>query len=160
MSDFVLRELRSIDGDWIVYRHGVLYAAEYGWDERFEALVSGVMARFLEYHDPVRERGWVAEWGGRVAGSVIVRRYTDTEARLHLLLVEPEARGRGLGSRLVEECVLFARTAGYERMSLWTNAVLADARRLYRKAGFRLLYSEPHELFGDGMVGETWGRDL
>lgn len=160
MSDFVLRELRPGDGEWIVYRHGVLYAAEYGWDARFEELVSGVMSRFLERRDPVRERAWVAERDGRIVGSVMVRRHTDTEARLHLLLVEPEARGSGLGSHLVEECIRFARAAGYERISLWTNEVLADARRLYQKAGFRLLHSEPHDHFGQGMVGETWALDL
>lgn len=159
-DDYLLRELRPGDGGWIVHRHGVLYAAEYGWDTRFEGLVAGVVGRFLEDHDPLREGAWVAERDGRVAGSVMVRRHSDTEARLHLLLVEPEARGSGLGSRLIDECIGFARQAGYERMSLWTNAVLAAARHLYEKAGFRLVQSEPHDRFGEGMIGETWERDI
>lgn len=160
MPDFALREMRPGEGDWIVRRHGALYAAEYGWSEPFETLVAGTMARYLEEHDPACERAWVAERDGRIVGSVMVRRHSDTEARLHLLLVEPEARGSGLGAMLVDESIRFARRAGYQRMSLWTNEVLVAARRLYARAGFRRVASEPHELFGEGMVGETWEREL
>lgn len=160
MSDFLLRGLHPGDAGWIVHRHGVLYAAEYGWDTRFEALVAGVMSRFLEEHDAGREHAWIAERDGHIVGSVLVRKHTEKEARLHLLLVEPEARGSGLGMRLIDECIGFAREAGYEKISLWTNEVLAAARHLYEKAGFHRVHSEPHDLFGKGMVGETWEREL
>lgn len=159
-SGLVLRELRAGDGGWIVHRHGVLYAEEYGWDQRFEALVARVVADFIERNDTARECAWVAEQDGRIVGSVFVARHSDHEARLHLLLVEPEVRGHGLGGRLIEQSLRFARKAGYRRMTLWTNEVLAAARHLYGKAGFQLLHAEPHARFGENMMGETWGREL
>jgi len=155
-QDYTLRDLRPGDIGWIIHRHGVVYAAEQGWDERFEALVARVLADFGSGHDPEREHCWIAERGGRFLGCVFLTAGEGDEARLRMLLVEPEARGTGLGTRLVAECVAFARAAGYARLGLWTNDVLRPARRLYQRAGFRLVRSEPHDLFGDGLVGEHW----
>lgn len=153
---YALRDLRPGDIGWIVHRHGVLYSREYGWDDRFEALVAKVAADFVLGRDPRRERAWVAERGGRFLGCVFLAQQSAEEARLRLLLVEPEARGMGLGTRLVGECVDFARAAGYRRIGLWTNDVLTAARRIYVRAGFQLMRAEPHALFGDGLTGESW----
>jgi len=158
---YVLRQHEPGDMGWIVHRHGALYAREYGWNEEFEAMVAKICADFLANHDPKRERCWVAEMEGELVGSICLARTDEREvARLRVLLVEPKARGLGLGTRLVEECVKFARRSGYRKMVLWTYSVLADARRVYEKAGFKLAAEEKRRDFGQKLTGQTWELEL
>jgi GNAT superfamily N-acetyltransferase len=156
-----IREHHPGDLGWIVYRHGAVYAQEYGYDETFEAVVAQIAADFLRFHDASRERCWIAEFEGEKVGSIMLVKLSDDLARLRVMLVEPAARGRGIGQALVRECVAFARAAGYRKVTLWTHASLIAARRLYERAGFRLAHSGPAtEGFGCDLIDETWELEL
>jgi DNA-binding MarR family transcriptional regulator/GNAT superfamily N-acetyltransferase len=155
-----LRPLRPGDLGWVVYRHGVLYAEQYGWDHTFEELVARIVTDYVDNRDPERTNAWIAELDGVPAGSVFCGAKDERTAQLRLLLVEPSARGMGVGSRLVDECIGFARRAGYREITLWTFDALADARRIYQRAGFRLVHEEPQHRFGHDMVSQHWSRAL
>jgi DNA-binding MarR family transcriptional regulator/GNAT superfamily N-acetyltransferase len=155
-APYLLRPHRAGDLGWVVSRHGALYAQEYGWDSGFEALVAEIASKFLREFDPQRECCWIAELDGANVGSVMLVEEGETVAKLRLLLVEPRARGLGIGARMVQECQLFARQAGYKKIVLWTNNVLIAARRLYQNAGFRMVEAQPHHSFGQDLIGENW----
>jgi DNA-binding MarR family transcriptional regulator/GNAT superfamily N-acetyltransferase len=157
---YLLRPHQSGDMGWVVHLHGMLYAQEYGWDETFEALVAGIVAKFLQNFDPKRERCWIAEIDGEIVGSTFLVKESETVSKLRLLLVHPKARGLGMGKRMVNECLRFAKQAGYRKTMLWTNNVLVAARHIYESAGFKLVLEEPHHSFGHDLVGETWELEL
>jgi DNA-binding MarR family transcriptional regulator/GNAT superfamily N-acetyltransferase len=159
-ASFLLRPPQAGDLGWVVHRHGAVYAQEYGYNAQFEALVAEIVAQFVGRYQPKRERCWIAERDGEVVGSVFLVERSKTVAQLRLLLVEPEARGTGLGTRFVDECIRFARRAGYRKIMLWTQSELVAARRLYQAAGFRIVRSERNSSFGKKLVSETWELEL
>jgi DNA-binding MarR family transcriptional regulator/N-acetylglutamate synthase-like GNAT family acetyltransferase len=160
VEPYILRPPRPGDMGWIVNRHGLVYGREYGWDERLEALTAEIVAAFLRSAERTRECCWIAERDGENVGSVLLVKETDDVARLRLLLVEPQARGLGIGARLVDECIRFARDARYRKITLWTHSVLTAARRIYEQAGFTLVGTKEHNEFGKRLVGETWDLSL
>jgi DNA-binding MarR family transcriptional regulator/GNAT superfamily N-acetyltransferase len=153
---FILRSHRPGDMGWVTQRHGALYSEEYGLNDRMESYVAEVVAKFLREYDPAREHCWIAEHDGAPVGSVFLVSESDKVARLRLLLVEPKARGLGVGRRLVDECIRFARQAGYREITLWTHSILTAARRIYAATGFEITDTEEHDEFGPTLTGETW----
>jgi DNA-binding MarR family transcriptional regulator/GNAT superfamily N-acetyltransferase len=160
-TPYILRSHQPGDMGWVVHRHGVLYAQEYGYDETFEALVAEIVAKFIQHFDPKRERCWIAEKDGEIVGSVFLVKKSKAVAKLRLLLVEPSARGLGIGRRLVDECLRFARQVGYKKMVLWTQSELPAARHIYQKAGFTLAQQKKHQSWGrNDLVSQVWERKL
>lgn len=160
LHDIVLRAPQAGDMGWVVQQHGEIYAREYGWNAKFEALVADIVSKFVRQFQPNLERCWIAEWRGERVGSVFVVRQSKQVAKLRMLILTPQARGVGLGGRLTDECLAFARQKGYKKIVLWTNSCLTAARALYRKRGFELIKSEPYRGFGQDLVGETWTLKL
>ena len=159
-TPYLLRQHQPGDMGWIVHRQAILYAEEYGWDGTYEALAAEIVAQFINNYDPKCERCWIAEKDGERVGAVFVAKASGETAKLRLLHVEPEVRGLGIGKRLVDECVRFARQAGYQKMTLWTQDILHAARHLYKQAGFRIVREEQHHSFGKDLTAETWELDL
>ena len=157
---YLLRTHRPGDIGWMIHRHGVLYAEEYGFDETFEALTAEILFRFIQHHDPKRERIWIAEQAGERIGSVMIVDGGNQVARLRLLLVEPKARGKGIGKQLIKECIDFSKRNGYGKITLWTQSILQEARHLYLKAGFKVVEEKPHTSFGHDLIAETWELEL
>jgi DNA-binding MarR family transcriptional regulator/GNAT superfamily N-acetyltransferase len=155
-APIILRPYRLGDIGWIAHRQAILYAQEYGWDETYEALAAEILAAFVNGNDPRTERGWIAERDGTIMGSVFLMRASETVAKLRLLYAEPAVRGHGLGRRLVDTCIQFARDNNYRTLTLWTNYVLLPARRIYQQAGFTKVASKLHRSFGKDLIGETW----
>jgi DNA-binding MarR family transcriptional regulator/GNAT superfamily N-acetyltransferase len=155
-----LRSLRPGDIGWVTHRQAILYNEEYGWDETFEALVAGILGTFVTNFNELTDRAWIAERNAEIIGSIFAVRESDDTARLRLLYVEPSARGLGIGRRLVDECIAFARARGFRTLTLWTNDVLAAARHLYEATGFTLVAEEAHRSFGKDLVGQHWSRPL
>lgn len=160
ITPYVLRAHRPGEMGWITYRQAVLYHEEFGWNEEYEALVSEILAKFIRNFDPKWERCWIAEKDGEVVGSVFVVKKNATIAQLRLLYVEPQARGLGIGKRLVDECIRFSRQTKYRTLTLWTNSVLKSARCIYEASGFQLVKEEPHHSFGRDLVGQVWELSL
>lgn len=159
-TPYLLRPHQPGDMGWIVSRQAILYAEEYGWDGTYEALAAEIVAQFIKNYDPKREHAWVAEKDGERVGAVFVAKESDDVAKLRLLHVEREARGLGIGKRLVEECIRFARQAGYQKMTLWTQSILGAARHIYKTSGFQLVREEKHHRFGKDLTAETWEISL
>lgn len=158
--EITLRAHRPGDMGWVVQQHGLLYAREYGWDISFEALCAEITAQFLKDFDPARERCWIAEIDGQQVGSIFLVKHSDEVAKIRLLLIDPAGRGLGLGKRLVDECIAFARSCGYRKITLWTQSMLLAARGIYQNAGFMHVATEPHRSFGHDLIGETWELKL
>jgi DNA-binding MarR family transcriptional regulator/GNAT superfamily N-acetyltransferase len=160
-TPYVIRPPHAGDLGWVVHRQGLLYAEEWGYNEQFEALTAEIVADFVKNLRPSKERCWIAEKDGEIVGSIFLVRKSDRVAKLRLLLVEPSARGMGIGSRLIDECIRFARRVGYRKITLWTQSELDAARRLYKKAGFTITARKAHDSFGrQGLVSETWDLTL
>lgn len=159
-KSFILRNPSAGDFGWVVQKNGEVYAEEYNWDEEYEGLVAGIVAEFIKNFDAKRERCWIAEKDGANIGAVFLVKKDETTAKLRLLIVDPKARGLGVGKRLVEECTRFAKKAGYKKITLWTNSVLSAARHIYEKEGYKVVKTEPHHSFGKDLVGETWELEL
>ena len=157
---YVLRQHQPGDLGWIVHRQAILYAEEYGWDGTYEALAAEIVAQFIKTYDPKRERCWIAEKDGVRVGAVFVAKASHEVAKLRLLHVESDARGLGIGKRLVDECIRFSRQAGYQKLTLWTQSILLAARHIYKQAGFRLVHKERRQAFGKDLTSETWDLDL